>query len=205
MPAVYTRRQKRHALHVIDELGSVAAAARKLNIPARTLRDWRLEQRRNPVTNGSYRHPVQDYAGSDNHPTDIRAIRDRLLTHIDTLTENLPTDPRAAYHAALALDKFLAQLAELNRAIGTEPLPNTDNAPDDAPDDDAQSIVDEQPDEPDEPLITPAPTKPFSSRAFARKLDDLIAAAQQHDRETRQPPGGTGGGKTDTPVREGRK
>ncbi len=126
MPKTYTPQQKEHALYVINQLGSVAAASRQLDIPQRTLRDWQHAARRLRLLPA--KDPLTAYQGEPGS-VDVAQIRNRLLTQIDTLTQNLPTDPRQAYFAALAIDRYLDQIRTLNRAIGVRPAPHETHPP----------------------------------------------------------------------------
>ncbi|MEM6284997.1 MAG: helix-turn-helix domain-containing protein [Chloroflexota bacterium] len=117
MPKIYTLQQKRHALYLIEQLGSVAAASKELGIPQRTLRDWRSQMELNYQF--ARRDPATSYQG---HPDtiNIHEVRDRLLQQIDRLTNNMTDDPRKAYFAALAIDRHLEQVRHINDILGTQ-------------------------------------------------------------------------------------
>ncbi|MEM6280892.1 MAG: helix-turn-helix domain-containing protein [Chloroflexota bacterium] len=113
----YTLRQKQHAVHLIEELGSIPEVSRQLNIPERTLRDWRKQARYFEIR--AKKDPASFYRGSK-ETTTIETIRDQLLQQIDTLTAYSGDDPRKAYFASLAIERYLDQIIRLNRAIGEQ-------------------------------------------------------------------------------------
>ncbi|MEO1441634.1 MAG: hypothetical protein AAFV33_14650 [Chloroflexota bacterium] len=117
MPKIYTLQQKKHALYLIEQLGSVAAASKELGIPQRTLRDWRYHME--SKYQFASRDPATSYRGNPN-TIDIHEVRDRLLQQIDRLTDNMTDDPRKAYFAALAIDRHLEQVRHINDILGTQ-------------------------------------------------------------------------------------
>ncbi|MEL6149476.1 MAG: helix-turn-helix domain-containing protein [Chloroflexota bacterium] len=113
----YTRRQKQHAIYLLRELEDLPEVSRRLNIPERTLRDWRSQSINFDI------RPRQDPAALYRTRSDditLEDIRDRLLEQVDTLSSYSGEDPRKAYFAALAIDRYLQQIITLNEAIGEQ-------------------------------------------------------------------------------------
>ena len=127
MPKIYTRQQKEHALYLIKELGNISEVSRRLDIPARTLRDWRLYARRQGLI------PRQDPAAAYHNPSakiSARNLRDHLLAQIAALLQQQEhAAASTAYYNALAIDHHLQQLTRLNHAIDPAAPPETKNPP----------------------------------------------------------------------------
>lgn len=124
MPKIYTKRQREHALYIIQELNDYNAAADLLNIPASTLRSWWSEYEHSTIVNCRF-HPVKspesDYlAGDADAPTPAQ-IRDKLLRQIDQLITHPTDDPRKAYYTSLAVRSLIEQVKTINRDLGITP------------------------------------------------------------------------------------
>lgn len=123
MPKIYTKREREHALYIVEQLDDYDAASEMVNIPAQTLRNWWSAYKTKGMFSPYLPNKMPDAAyttTAESAPTPAQ-IRDSLIRQIDVLMADPTTDPRKAYYTALAIRALLDQIKSINRDLDITP------------------------------------------------------------------------------------
>lgn len=122
----YTTEQKESAMQCLDDnYGNVTITALQTGVPKRTLQEWKRQRKLQAIQRGEpllreKNHAPQQQQTTDDADTpqaEYARIRQRLMSHIHTLTETLTDDPDTAHLRASALSRLIDRVIKLEALI----------------------------------------------------------------------------------------